>query len=112
MSAKQQRSGAVDLPAEDLVTVAADPKAYDRRIAELVRVRESAHDRERQATAAEAQLEGSRRALQDAREALDRDITQTRKELSAREAACAEREAALEPREARIEKFNRMIATA
>ncbi len=112
MSAKQ-RSGAVGVPAEELVGLAASfPEAFDRKIAELVRVRESAHDRERQATAAEAKLEESELALKVAREALDRDVALARKELSDREAACAEREAALEPREARIAKFNKMIKAA
>ncbi len=111
MTAKKERSGAASATGEELLAVT-DAAKYDELLKELIRVRESAHDRERQATAAEAQLEGSRRALQDAREALDRDITQTRKELDAREAACAEREAALEPREARIAKFNKMIKAA
>ena len=110
MSAKQ-RSGAADVSADELVA-AADPVAYDQLIKELVRTRESAHDRERQATAAEGQLEGSRRALQDARSALDRDIHQTRKELSAREAAVAAAEAALEPREARLAEFQKQIDAA
>ncbi len=109
---KQERSGAVDAEAGDLVDLATDPKAFDRKIAEIVAARESAHDRERRAVAAEKKLEESETALKVAREALDRDITQARDLLSAREAAVAEREAALEPREARIEKFNRMIATA
>ncbi len=89
-SQSEQRSGAADVPADELVGLAASPEAFDRKIAEIVAARESAHDRERRAVAAE----------------------KIRKELSTREAAVAEREAALEPREARIEKFNRMIATA
>ncbi len=109
---QKRPAGAVDMTASDLVDLATDPKAFDRKIAELVRVRESAHDRERQATAAEKKLEESETALKVAREALDRDITQARKELDTREAACAEREAALEPREARLAKFNKMIKAA
>ncbi len=100
------------VPADELAELAQDPKAFDRKIAELVRVRESAHDRERRAVAAELALEKHELALKAARDALDRDITQTRKELSTRETACAAKEAELEQREARIEKFNRMIATA
>ena len=113
MSAQaQERSGAVDAEAADLVAVAQGPAAVDKLIAEIVRTRESAHDRERRAVAAEKKLEESELALKVARQALDRDVALARKELDKREAACAEREAALEPREARIEKFNRMIATA
>ena len=111
MSAQQQRSKAVDVSADELVA-AADPVAYDQLIKELVRTRESAHDRERQATAAEGQLEGSRRALQDARSALDRDITQTRKSLAEREAACAAKEGEIEQREARITAFQKQINAA
>ncbi len=112
MTAKQRRSGAVDAESADLLAVARDNKAYDKIIKEIVAARESAHDRERRAQAAEASLEESETALKVAREALDRDITQARKELDTREAACAEREAALEPREARIAKFNKMIKAA
>ena len=112
MSAKQQRSKAVDVPVDELVELAQDPQAFDRMIAEFVRVRESAHDRERQAVAAEAQLEGSRRALQDARAALDRDTDRAKKELDDREADLDQREAELQPRELRIEEFQRKIRAA
>ena len=111
MSAKQ-RSGAVDVPADDLVTVAADPKAFDRKIAALVAARESAHDRERRAVAAEKALEETELALRVAKEALERDAARLRKDLDAREAAVAEREAAVVPRELRIEEFQRMINAA
>jgi len=56
------------MTASDLVALATDPKAFDRMIAELVRVRESAHDRERQAVAGEKALEESEKALAVARE--------------------------------------------
>ena len=113
MSARtQERSGAVSADAADLVAVATDPAAVDRIIKDIVQKRESAHDRERRAQAAEAKLEASEKALAAATEALDRDIAQARKDLDTREAACAAKEADLEQREARIEKFNRMIATA
>ncbi len=113
MSAQsEQRSGAANAEAGDLVAVAKDPAAYDKLIKEIIAARESAHDRERRAVAAEKKLEESETALKVAREALDRDITQARKELDAREAACAEREAALEPREARITAFQKQINAA
>ena len=112
MTAKQQRSGAADVPVEDLVGLATDPKAFDRKIAEIVAARESAHDRERRAEAAEKKLEESEKALAAATAALERDLAQARKELDAREAAVAEREAVLQPREARIADFQRKIDAA
>ena len=71
---QKRPAGAVDMTASDLVALATDPKAFDRMIAELVRVRESAHDRERQAVAGEKALEESEKALAVAREALERDL--------------------------------------
>ena len=109
---QKRPAGAVDMTASDLVTVAADPKAFDKMIAEIVAARESAHDRERRALAAEAKLEAHELALKVAREALERDLAQAKKSLSTREAACAAKEAELEQREAKIAKFNRMIKAA
>ena len=92
MSAQtQERSGAVDAEAADLVAIASDPKAFDRKIAEIVAARESAHDRERRAVAAEKKLEASELALKVAREALERDAARLRKELGrARGRSCRE----------------------
>ena len=112
MPVKQQRSGAANAEAGDLVAVAKDPAAYDKLIKQIVAARESSHDRERRAQAAEASLEAEKTALAAATEAFQRDITQARKELDAREAAVAAKEAELEPREARIAAFQRQINAA
>jgi hypothetical protein len=112
MPAKQQRSGAANAAAGDLVAIAEDPAAFDKMIAEVNAARESAHDRERQAVAAEKRLAETEAAIKVARQALERDAASIREGLAEREAACAEREAALQPREARLEKFHKMIRAA
>ena len=100
------------MTASELMAVATDPAAFDKIIKEIVQKRESAHDRERRAQAAEAKLEASEKVLAAATEALDRDIAQARKSLSEREAVVAAKEVEIEQREARIARFNQMIATA
>ena len=113
MSAQSEpRSGAANAEAGDLVDLATDPKAFDRKIAEIVAARESAHDRERRALAAEAKLEASEKALAAASEALARDLAQAKRGLDEREAAVAAKEGELERREAKVAEFNRMIQAA
>ncbi len=109
---QKRPAGAVDMTAPELMAVAKDPAAFDKIIKEIVRTRESAHDRERRAVAAEKKLEESELALKVAREALERDVTQAREELSEREAAVAAKEADLVAREARVAKFNKLIEAA
>ena len=110
MTEPQKRPlGAADMTASELMA-AQDPKQFDGMIAELVRVRESAHDRERQATAAEAQLEEKEAAIKVATSALDRDAVKVRKEFDAREAAIAEREAKQADRDAWWQRVEAWIA--
>lgn len=106
-----ERSGAAAVSADDLVT-AQDSKAYDKLIAEIVAARESSHDRERRAQAAEAKLEASEKALATATRALERDLDRAKRGLDEREAAVAAKEGELERREAKVAEFNRMIQAA
>ncbi len=111
MSAQaQERSGAANAEAGDLVAVAKDPAAYDKLIKQIVAARESSHDRERRAQAAEASLEAEKTALAAATEAFQRDLDRAKKALSEREAACAAKEAEIEQREARIDQYNQWLA--
>ncbi len=113
MSAQaQQRSGAVDAEAADLVALASDPKAYDRIVKDISDRRAAMRLAERNAKEAEAALEAHEAALKAATEALERDAEKIRKELSTREAAVAAKEAEIEEREGKIARFNQMIEAA
>ena len=101
--------GAANMTASELLA-AQDPEQFDGKIAEFVATRESAHDRERRAVAAEAKLEERETALRVATEAFDRDAAKVRKQFDEREAAVAAKEAELEPKVIMVEEFKKWQA--
>ena len=110
MTEPQRRpSGAADMTASELMA-AQDPKQFDGKIAEFVATRESAHDRERRALAAEAKLEERETAIRVAHEAFDRDAAKVRKQFDEREAALVAKEADLEPKVVMVEEFKKWQA--
>ncbi len=82
--AQKRGGGALDAESADLLAIARDNKAYDKLIKEIVKARESAHDRERTAQAAEAKLAEAESRFEKAQvkaaAALERAIKLTREE--------------------------------